>query len=104
MTEDLSAVLRELTGQLSAARTDIATLLNLHRESAENRLVVAKDLHKIDVRLSLVESNVQAIMARQAADAPSMKRLGLVLAGLSTAALVVGAIIPNLFLDWWRNQ
>lgn len=103
-TEDISAVLRELTGQLSAARSDIATLLEMHRDSAENRVAVSKDLHRIDVRLSLVESAVSSIMARQSADAPSMKRLGIVLAGLSAAALVVGAIIPNLILDWWRSQ
>jgi hypothetical protein len=104
MTEDLSSVLRQLTGELAAARSDIATLLQHQRNSVANDQLIHTELRAIDRRLIAVEISVQSIIEDRKADAPDRAKIATWLAVGSFLLFMAGALIPPLLLDWWRTR
>jgi hypothetical protein len=102
--QDLEGVLRQLTGELAAARADIASLLQIQKDNAADRLLVHSELRSIDRRLIAVEIAVQAIMDKQKADEPNRARIASWIAVGSFVLFLAGALVPTLILDWWISQ
>jgi hypothetical protein len=102
--QDLAGVLRELTGEMAAARADIANLLQIQKENAADRIIIHNELRQIDRRLIAVELSVQSIIERQKQDEPNRAKIVTALAVGSFVLFIGGALIPPLLLDWWRTR
>jgi hypothetical protein len=101
---ELEGVLRQLTGELAAARADIASLLQIQKDNAADRLIVHSELRNIDRRLIAVELSVQSIIQKQKDEEPNRAKIATWLAVGSFVLFIAGALAPTLILDWWRSQ
>lgn len=104
MTEDLNDVLRQFTGEIAAARADIASLLQIQKDSTADRNLIHSELRGIDRRLIAVEISIQSIVERQKADEPNRTKIAAILTIGGFLLVVAGALVPQLILEWWRGE
>jgi VIT1/CCC1 family predicted Fe2+/Mn2+ transporter len=114
MTQNLNDLLLRITGELAAARSDIATLIQLQKEGADSRALQSDEIHTIDKRLTVLERDVRSIQemvakldaARQTQSISAARIAALLtIAGVAVTAVVtvITAFIPQAVLEWWKS-